>query len=172
MIKTTFVRFFRFETYFIRLLIRNKRTKMKIYRSLINGKRVLKLMTFTVLFSVASLRDRGHFALNLYLFLSFVPGTNKIKCCFEISKKYFWLRQFQRVVRWRDNRQYFILGLFFNMKSAISRTFLSVSIAAGAPPPPCNALIREFQTVRRTQRVGTQYEKSCYISYADINFNF
>jgi len=32
-----------------------------------------------VLFSVGSLQDRCHFVLNLYGFLLFVPGTNKIK---------------------------------------------------------------------------------------------
>ena len=40
-----------------------------------------------VLFSVASLLDRDHFGLNLYVFLLFATGTNKIKYCFENSNK-------------------------------------------------------------------------------------
>jgi len=43
------------------------------------------------LYSVASLQDRVHFVLKLYLFLYFVPGTNKIKYYFENSNKIFWV---------------------------------------------------------------------------------
>jgi len=43
------------------------------------------------LYSVVSVRDRCHFVLNLYMFLLFVPGTNKLKYFFEISDKNVWV---------------------------------------------------------------------------------
>ena len=42
-------------------------------------KRWQYVMAVPLVLNITSLRDHGHFVLKLYLFLSFVAGTNKIK---------------------------------------------------------------------------------------------